>query len=373
MKILWLLPSHLLRLLNEGETPEAVLLNIFFASTRLRVGVAASYCCERGAANVYLDPEDRQAVRQLGMAGIDICVVSKFTRSEKPDAWLEILRRIRDAGKPVLLDLCEFPFGDPERKPVEQFYSKAFALADMLTVNSSRMQTLIRDFFRDEVVLIDDAILEPPRVPKFSPARPLRALWFGHPSNFPYLDKFLPTLAEFSRRSPVTLKVVSDPVILPYLQRTARGAAAGITGLEFQPWSLDAQREALAATDVVLIPGDPTDSRKAGVSSNRLAETLQAGRFAIASPMESYLPFQDVAWVGEKLTDGLRFALDHPKKVLDQIERGQQRVSSNLSADVIGEKWHAIFGRSSLQQGREKRFAGLLNYWKTLFGNRESQ
>ena len=112
---------------------------------------------------------------------------------------------------------------------------------------------------------------------------------------------------------------------------------------EFVEWSLASLNDVLRSSDLVLIPSDPSMATKAGVSANRIAEVLRAGRFPIASPMHSYLPFSDSSWLGEDLTQGILWALANPDEVRARIRRGQALVAQQFMADRIGQRWCALF------------------------------
>ena len=346
MKILWLIPAQMAQLLAGQPRPEEVLLNLSLASARLRLGVAASYSRLKRHANIFLDPEMAGAAEHPVLAEIDVCVVTKFMRSDRVQAWQTVLQRLSALGKPLVVDVCEFPFDDPVRVAVGEFYAKALPLARILTANSEHMLSLVQDRCPGEAVLIDDAILEPPRAPRFLPAQPLKLLWFGHESNIGYLRDQLPALTALAREHPLQLTVVSsDAAKKMLLSAMERDVATGFEIL-FSLWSPVGQRRAMAACDLVLIPGDPGNPRKAGVSSNRLAEALQAGRYPVASPMHSYLPYRDVAWVDSDLIAGIRHALTHPAEIRDRLHAGQARVNATLTPDYIGRQWMTVLARA---------------------------
>src|SRR5262249_19732966 len=147
-----------------------------------------------------------------------------------------------------------------------------------------------------------DAILAPARNVEFAPAGRLRLAWFGHSTNLPYLNPCLDALLRFARERPCRLTVVSEA------GSNAREVAqamdtrfAPALEVRFIEWSLESMAGALRRCDLVLIPGDPADPLKAGVSANRIAEVLRAGRFPVASPLASYLPFADSSWLGDDL------------------------------------------------------------------------
>ena len=156
----------------------------------------------------------------------------------------------------------------------------------------------------------------------------------------PTLEQRLSDMVDFSARRACNLTLVTA---------TGRGIENAIRELNaklpknfrlrFCAWSIEATRAALRKCDLVLIPGDPADPRKSGVSSNRLAEALNAGRFPVASPMISYLPFAEAAYLGQNLVDGIAWAIANPGEVLAKIRRGQVRIAEQLSAPKIGQQW----------------------------------
>jgi hypothetical protein len=113
--------------------------------------------------------------------------------------------------------------------------------------------------------------------------------------------------------------------------------------MQLIPWSLQTQRGALQECQLVLIPGDPVNPFKAGASANRIAEALNAGRFPIASPLPSYLPFSEAAWVGQDLVQGIEWALANRDEVIARIRRGQALVRAKFAADWVGRQWRELF------------------------------
>jgi glycosyltransferase involved in cell wall biosynthesis len=114
-------------------------------------------------------------------------------------------------------------------------------------------------------------------------------------------------------------------------------------GARFIPWSLEAMRIALRGCDLVLIPSNPADPLKAGASANRIAEALRAGRFPVASPLPSYLPFAEAAWLGLDMVEGIKWTVANRGEVLARIRRGQALVAEKLSEKKIGRQWRELF------------------------------
>lgn len=338
----WLVPPVIAADLAAAPGTETLRAS-HLASIRLRTGVAAHAWQQAGHRNVFLNPEDAAAVAQADSAAAGVCVVGKLFLDVEPEAWIETCRRSKAAGRRLVLDICDYPFA--EKPPgVVRFYEQALQLADAVTVNSARMAEMMAPHARQAPQVIEDAILAPARRPEFAPGKVLELLWFGHVNNLRYLERVLESLAAYGGRRRCRLTIVTAPGqgVEQAVQRIQVHCAPQLSA-RFMPWSLESTRMALRQCDLVLIPGDPADPLKSGVSSNRLAEALQAGRFAVASPLASYQPFADAAWLGDDLIIGIEWALQHRGEVLVRLQRGQLQVAQRLAAEVIGRQWCDLF------------------------------
>ncbi len=343
MDALWLIPPSVAQDFAPGANPERALLASHLASTRLRTGVAARAWKAANHRNFYAVPDDPESMAQIDFAAVRLCIVGKLFLDVSPEAWLAASVHAREAGAKIIIDICDFPF---ERKPpaMVHFYQSALRMADALTVNSQRMAELIEPYASRAPQVIEDAILAPSRRPEFSPGKVLELLWFGHINNVQYLERMFDALIAHSATQRCRLNLVCEPGrgLEQAVQQISANYAPQLTA-RFTPWSLEATQAALRQSDIVLIPGDPHDPFKSGVSSNRLAETIQAGRLAVASPLASYLPFQDSAWLGEDLVAGIRWAMANRGEALLRIRHGQQRVAERLDLAVIGGLWRQLF------------------------------
>lgn len=340
MKALWLVPAEVAKLAS-GENPEQALMSYGTASIRMRAAVAALAWKRGGHENVFWNPDEAGAEPNIDWSATGICVLPKFYFDVPQEPWYRACQRAKDQGCALVVDICDYPFAKPPQ--VQSFYSDVLKICDTVVVNSERMADLMAAHLPSRPVVIDDAIIGAERNPEFAPAGRLRLLWFGHRVNLYYLDAWVDGLVRFAREVPCRLTVV-----------TAAGAGAEqVTGqmearfgpafeARFIEWSLEALAGAMRRADLVLIPSDPSDPLKAGVSANRIAETLRAGRFAIASPVPSYQPFADAAWLGQDAIEGIRWALANRIEVRTRIRRGQELVATRLSADVIGAHWRGL-------------------------------
>ncbi|MEQ1775929.1 MAG: hypothetical protein ABL891_19295 [Burkholderiales bacterium] len=342
MNALWLLPPSEFGESDFALHPEQALLRSPLASIRLRTAVAASSWRDHGYHSAFLNPEHPDALLKRNFADRRICICGKFFGDLDADKWLAACRRAKDQGCRLLIDISDFP-ADSTR-----FYDEVLQFCDAVTVNSGRMAELMASKTAKRLHVIEDAILGAPRRPAFSPGKVLELLWFGHPSNLPYLERSLKDLADLSARQACRLTIVTA---------TGHGVEDSVRELNtrlpehfqlrFCAWSIEATRSALRKCDLVLIPGDPADPRKSGVSSNRIAEALNAGRFPVASPLNSYLPFSEAAFLGQDLRAGIAWAMANPGEVMIKIRRGQALVAEQLSLLKIGERWRSVIASTA--------------------------
>jgi SAM-dependent methyltransferase len=339
MKILWLV-SERVREYTRTARPEESLLQCPVASARLRTGIAAAEFARRGHQNFYVEPERESALPALdGSAGV--CIVTKFYSDSTLEKWMAAVHAARSAGYRSIIDLSDHPF--MKSAEVAAFYQQALREADAVVGNSQAMVDMVAQSVRGRVAVIGDPVLAPPRKPDFSPGKQLELLWFGHASNARYLLPLLEPITRFSQNRACRLTVVSEPEgPIHEVARAVHDLAPYGLKAEFTPWSLSATGQALRKCDLVLLPSDPASPKKAGASANRLAEAINAGRFAVASPLRSYQTYEDCAWVGEDLMAGVSWTLANRGDVLARLRRGQRKVAEELSAPAIAAQWGTL-------------------------------
>jgi glycosyltransferase involved in cell wall biosynthesis len=343
VKTIWLIPPVVTSQISR-EDPERSILACPLASARLRIGVAALEWKRCGNENVFWDPGSAAGGKRVDWTSLQICVVPKFFYDSPLRPWLDACLVAKSHGCRLVADICDYPFRKPA--PVPEFYSALLPDCDAVVVNSERMGELMAPHVARRPLLIEDAILGTISEPAFTPGARVELLWFGHPVNFPYLRSRLGDLARLAARKPCRLTVLTqeESGIRQWTENIPRTLASGLEA-RFIPWSLEAMPIALGECDLVILPSDPADPLKAGASANRLAEALNAGRFPVASPLPSYLPFSEVAWVGQDLVEGIEWALANPGEVLARIRRGQVMVAERFSAATVGGRWRELFQR----------------------------
>jgi hypothetical protein len=308
------------------------------ASVRYRVLYIAEHLATRGhrvdmiQAGLQVDTPQLESPLRA-----DVVIMSKGLF----EGSVAIANRAKQLGAHVLVDLCDDHFDTLFRET----YLSLCSLAEGITASTPMMARVIAQRAGREATVIGDPFEAPYGEPRFQPAQRVRLLWFGHPSNFDTLAAMMPRLIEFTQERPVELHVVSENfanITAALAQVSHKHGPHLLT--RFTPWSQDATWHALAECDAVLIPSLPTEA-KLVKSPNRLVESIRCGRFVAAFPLPSYQPFSHGAWLGQDVTDGLRWALANPTEVLNRIRCGQRFVADNFSSDILARAWESEISR----------------------------
>lgn len=340
MKIAWFVNDE-----RRGPIPDtAIFAGGTLASIRYRVGLPAQALIPLGVTSVAFSLDHQHRLSPSHYAGVDVAVFSKI--SAPPDLFetispanLEAAHQLKKDGIPLVVDICDNHFDTQDHRSA--FIRELTELSDLVVVNTRLMADMVRDKTGKTAVVIGDPCEVMRAPPRFVPRKPIRFLWFGHPSNLKYLYLELPNLVDLTSEIPVAFSVATTPnqgLIQELAKITHRHQPAFSATLI--PWqSPKTTWRTLKECDLVIIPGDPSDPRKMGVSNNRLTESLWAGRFVVASPMESYLEFADTAWISNDLVSGIRWALAHPQEVTARIAAAQERIAAKYSREAIARQW----------------------------------
>jgi len=342
MRVLWVLGTHMSAL--DPSTDHGLVAFSPLASDRLRVAVPAAELARLGVESAFCVPDPDIALPDP--SAYDTVVIGKFSSPRADDSvriawWMTFAQRVLDAGRRLIVDVSDNPFA--RRNPRADLYRRLLPKCSAVCVPSAWLGRAIAGHCRSAPRVVADPYEGRAAPARFALSDPLRLLWYGHPLNFRYLQAVLPGLADLSAERALALEVVTDgvqgmEVALEKLsaQRAPRFAA------RFTRWSLEMMPDAFDRCDLVIIPANPADPKKAGASPNRLIEALIAGRLPVASPLESYLPYSAYAVLDPDLVEGLRLALRSPQNMVARIEAGQRAVVARHAPEVVARQWREV-------------------------------
>ena len=217
-----------------------------------------------------------------------------------------------------------------------------------ITVTCNALRDSLADKAEHGITVIEDpyeaAELSPWRAPG---GNPIRICWFGNTSKvtLPSLKQALGAILARFPDAGISIELVTA-ARWEMVRRLAEQFAASRPGLEFvlTEWSLEATWRALERCDFVLLPHAWRDAWVQGKSHNRLVAAIAAGRFALASPIPSYLELKDYAWVEDDLAGGIAWAILNPEAARERVAHGQAHIGCRFSPAAIAEKWAQALG-----------------------------
>lgn len=273
--------NHIHYLTSGGSSSIEVLQQSTLASVRLRIAPSIKSM---------LSQQWRVTTGDQVVANPQKIVVTKIGVNDiqkRSYEWLEQIKRHKSSGAQIYLDYTDHHLGF--ESPMSDFYRQVVALVEKAVVPSKGMQNSLSNFYKKSIEIVEDPIEIP--IQAIKPInKPITVLWFGHASNIEYLVQFLRT--GFDLDDSIRLIILSNEIGLNMLSQTKIESPAKIecqTGI----WSPELMLLAASKSDVCIIPGNPSDPRKSGASSNRLITAFALGLPVAADPLDSYVEFSD--------------------------------------------------------------------------------
>jgi hypothetical protein len=103
------------------------------------------------------------------------------------------------------------------------------------------------------------------------------------------------------------------------------------------PWNVRNQPNQLESeikrAHIAIIPSDPNDLRKAGISHNRLVDAVRGGCIAIASPMESYKELEKISILGNNFAELLDTVLEKYEDYCQNLIRHREELIRKFSPE----------------------------------------
>ena len=345
MNLLWIATKQF----QKGEGPLG--LTSVMASMRYRILLPASELGKRGHQIAIASALENTMPPNMpeGMDADAIILTKGFHEV------IEILAAAaRTRGIKVIFDICDNHFMHAESR-----YDAIINLSDTVTCNTEAMAEVIKQHTDKPCYVIGDPYEIARRPAAFNPGNPLKLLWFGHPINFDGLTEAVPVLKEAAKTHPLMLTVVSQSFVgcdaFAFTQRIAK-KLAGIVTVRFMLWSPVNQQQAFADADLVIIPPLSAARREAREvkSSNRIVDSLMAGRMVVADSIPSYEPFRKWAWLGTDMAEGIRWVLEHKAEIPARITAAQDYIEQHYSPEVIARRWENVL-ESAIAAGRPRK------------------
>jgi hypothetical protein len=260
----------------------------------------------------------------------------------------KLARRLKAAGKRVLLDLCDNhffnPWSLPKYREARASLLAMIAICDGVVCSTPVLARAVQqEAGLAETPAVAPDVYEQAEVragPPSPPDQPARLLWFGRhgspnaPAGMEDLLLIRDELAGAHAKRALELVVCSDS-----RERFDELLGDFVVPSRFAPWSPESFAVELARADGVVIPlsDNPFVAAK---THNRLSLVLSAGVPAIADRLDSYQEFAPFAWIGD-WAGGLEAVLLRPQEARARAAGAAAYLEAHWSAGAIAPLWEA--------------------------------
>ncbi len=257
-------------------------------------------------------------------SGADIYLDDKGQRIEN---WTKYIIESKKNNSIIILDYSDNLIEVQDKR--SEFYKNLINYIDAAVVPSRQMKENLEKYFDKRIIIIEEPLEEKIIPYKIREFKEINALWFGHPSNINYLLKSLNKI-EIKKLTIVTSGLVeSDKQLIKNINKNIK--------IEFIIWEPGFYEKYKLECNVCLIPSDIKDSRKNGVSNNRLITAFAFGIIPIASKINSYKEYSNyfidldevIGKIEEEKLDNLN----------NKLIKDQNLILKKYELNNIKEKW----------------------------------
>ena len=260
----------------------------------------------------------------------------------------KLARRLKAAGKRVILDLCDDHFFNPLDLPkyreARHGLLSMIKICDKVVCSTPVLARAVQSHagLRTTPAVAPDAyeqaaVSAGPPTPLDQPAR---LLWFGRhgspnaPAGITDLLLIKHALADAHALRPFEIVVCSDSEA-----RFAEVAPALGVPARFVAWAPDSFAAELSRADAVIIPlsDNPFVAAK---THNRLTLALSAGVPVVADRLDSYGEFAPFAWIGD-WPSGLAAVLTRPEEARARAAEALPYLKAHWSPEAVAPLWEA--------------------------------
>lgn len=253
----------------------------------------------------------------------DVYLFHKHFHPEAEQQMVRDIKKYPNNPRTVFI-ISDSHFNDRHR----EHYMTMITSVDLVVAITHELARHIKEHTGvDAVVIFDPWGVEfEEHEPAYSPNGKLKALWFGHKSNLPGLMKELPKLKD------IDIDIVCSPDIT--------GGRVGDVEFRTIPYTIPVMKEGFRKCDIVLIPQKIHKSvEKLAKTHNRIVDSFRAGKFVVASPVDSYLDFKEWAYIGD-IREGIDWLKEQPKEdIVRRIGEAQKFIRTTFNPEGITKQW----------------------------------
>lgn len=288
----------------------------------------------------------------------NICLIGKMS-ANSPDlvnkmiiANLAATTRLKNLGAKIVVQYCDNVLYMNDN--ISLFYNDILSLSDYIVYPTKKLQTTTRSHVKastKEFIIPDPWQLKNEHKPRpIVENESLRLIWFGSNKNIDYLLNIMPKILQTSEQNKkYELTILAHSFAIErtksYLQ-TIKIAIPNWT-IRLVLWKNNDQPQQLECeitrAHIALIPSNPNDPRKSGVSQNRLVDVLRGGCIAVASPMESYKELSEISLQGQDFCELLKIAYGQYEALSMNLIVNRNKLLSPFSPELNKSNWEQFW------------------------------
>ena len=252
------------------------------------------------------------------------------------DLWLSQIIKNKTNGSKIILDYTDDHLNNISS--TSNFYYQYLPYVDAAVTSSLYLKKALRKHFQGHIEVIADPIEVPISKPQCKTNEAVSILWFGHASNIVYLEDILSQWKDLKTKLILNILTSEDGMII--FKKNQPSIPKNLS-INIMRWSRDAMINTAKFCNLCIIPSNPNDLKKAGVSSNRLITALALGLPTAADNLNSYNEFKD--YFIDIRSEAFDLLLNHPNNYNHLVIKAQQRIIPNFTQDKIGLEWVNFF------------------------------
>jgi hypothetical protein len=252
------------------------------------------------------------------------------------DLWLSQTIKNKTNGSKIILDYTDDHLNNISS--TSNFYYQYLPYIDAAVTSSLYLKKALQKHFQGHIEIITDPIEVPISKPHCKTNETVNILWFGHASNIDYLKDIVSQWKDLKTKLILNILTNEDGMII--FKKNQPSIPKNLS-INIMRWSRDAMINTAKFCNLCIIPSNPNDLKKAGVSSNRLITALALGLPTAADNLNSYNEFKD--YFIDIRSEAFDLLLNHPNNYNHLVTKAQQRIIPNFTQDKIGLEWVKFF------------------------------
>lgn len=328
------------------------------ASTRLQFAPALQACLSLNMETSMMSLHNAPCPIFEKARFSDICIVGKMSASRLMDVQTLInanrkaVTQLKSEGCKIITQYCDNLLHTNDI--LSDFYRDLLSASDCVVFPSKKLLEVTSN--QIELKARRHIIKDPWQIKHYHQSRelkntiPCRLIWFGSNRNSAYLIQQLPSMIE---KSPQEMTYELTILGQPYTHTHVRNFIANSNHKNLSNWSFrlapwDNQRQPeqleqeLTRAHFSLIPSDPNDPLKCGVSHNRVVDSIRAGCLTLASPMDSYNELSQICLLGNDFGLLLKNAIHNYVHYAGTMQQQREQVLACFSPSHNAQQWQSL-------------------------------